>query len=69
MEPSLLLKCQLPSRHLQKRKSRVVDDIKPTPTRDIIVRFLRRQMPAYVDTGLNIYRCSRFGMVAFAIPF
>ncbi|NEQ72015.1 MAG: NAD-dependent epimerase/dehydratase family protein [Okeania sp. SIO2C9] len=29
-------------------------DIKPTPTGDIIVRFLRRQMPAYVDTGLNI---------------
>ncbi|NES74553.1 MULTISPECIES: hopanoid-associated sugar epimerase [Okeania] len=29
-------------------------DIKPTPTGDIIVRFLRRQMPAYVNTGLNI---------------
>ena len=29
-------------------------DIKPTPTGDIIVRFLRREMPAYVDTGLNI---------------
>ena len=29
-------------------------DIKPTPTGDIIVRFLRRQMPVYVDTGLNI---------------
>ena len=28
-------------------------DIKPTPTGDIIVRFLQRQMPAYVDTGLN----------------
>jgi dihydroflavonol-4-reductase len=28
-------------------------DIKPTPTGEIIVRFLRRQMPAYVDTGLN----------------
>jgi len=28
-------------------------DRKPTPTGDIIVRFLRRQMPAYVDTGLN----------------
>jgi dihydroflavonol-4-reductase len=28
-------------------------DIKPTPTGDIILRFLRRQMPAYVDTGLN----------------
>lgn len=29
-------------------------DLKPTPTGDIIVRFLRRQMPAYVDTGLNL---------------
>jgi dihydroflavonol-4-reductase len=29
-------------------------DIKPTPTGgDIICRFLRRQMPAYVQTGLN----------------
>ncbi|WP_225938599.1 hopanoid-associated sugar epimerase [Kovacikia minuta] len=28
-------------------------DIKPTPTGDIILRFLRRQMPAYVETGLN----------------
>ena len=28
-------------------------DAKPTPTGDIILRFLRRQMPAYVDTGLN----------------
>lgn len=28
-------------------------DGKPTPTGDIILRFLRRQMPAYVDTGLN----------------
>ncbi len=28
-------------------------DIKPTPTGDIILRFLRRQMPAYVTTGLN----------------
>lgn len=28
-------------------------DLKPTPTGDIILRFLRRQMPAYVDTGLN----------------
>lgn len=28
-------------------------DIKPTPTGDIILRFLRRQMPAYIDTGLN----------------
>ncbi|MGL5033142.1 MAG: NAD-dependent epimerase/dehydratase family protein, partial [Microcystaceae cyanobacterium] len=29
-------------------------DIKPTPTGDIILRFLRRQMPAYVNTGLNL---------------
>lgn len=29
-------------------------DIKPTPTGEIIVRFLRRQMPAYVNTGLNV---------------
>lgn len=28
-------------------------DIKPTPTGDIILRFLRRQMPFYVETGLN----------------
>lgn len=28
-------------------------DAKSTPTGDIILRFLRRQMPAYVDTGLN----------------
>ena len=29
-------------------------DIKPTPTGEIIVRFLQRQMPFYVDTGLNL---------------
>ncbi|MEA5572432.1 hopanoid-associated sugar epimerase [Calothrix sp. UHCC 0171] len=30
-------------------------DIKPTPTGgDIIVRFLKRQMPAYINTGLNL---------------
>jgi dihydroflavonol-4-reductase len=29
-------------------------DIKPTPTSDIILRFLRRKMPAYVNTGLNL---------------
>lgn len=28
-------------------------DVKPTPTGDLVLRFLRRQMPAYVDTGLN----------------
>jgi dihydroflavonol-4-reductase len=29
-------------------------DGKPTPTGDLILRFLRRQMPAYVNTGLNL---------------
>lgn len=29
-------------------------DIKPTPTGDIILRFLRRQMPVYLNTGLNL---------------
>ena len=29
-------------------------DIKPTPTGEIIVRFLKRKMPFYVDTGLNL---------------
>ncbi|BAZ11311.1 NAD-dependent epimerase/dehydratase [Calothrix sp. NIES-4071] len=30
-------------------------DIKPTPTGgDIILRFLRRKMPVYIDTGLNL---------------
>jgi dihydroflavonol-4-reductase len=28
-------------------------DTKPTPTGDIILRFLRRQMPFYMKTGLN----------------
>lgn len=28
-------------------------DIKPTPTGDIILRFLQRQMPVYLNTGLN----------------
>ncbi|HEY9848316.1 MAG TPA: hopanoid-associated sugar epimerase [Leptolyngbyaceae cyanobacterium] len=28
-------------------------DIKPTPTGDIILRFLKKQMPFYLDTGLN----------------
>ncbi|GAB4374874.1 MAG: NAD-dependent epimerase/dehydratase family protein [Elainellaceae cyanobacterium] len=28
-------------------------DVKPTPTGDIILRFLRRQMPFYMNTGLN----------------
>lgn len=29
-------------------------DVKPTPTGDLIVRFLNNKMPAYVDTGLNL---------------
>ena len=29
-------------------------DVKPTPTGQIIVDFLRGRMPAYVDTGLNL---------------
>jgi dihydroflavonol-4-reductase len=29
-------------------------DIKPTPTGQMIVDFLNRKMPAYVDTGLNL---------------
>jgi dihydroflavonol-4-reductase len=28
-------------------------DIKPTPTGDIVLRFLQRRMPTYVETGLN----------------
>ena len=28
-------------------------DVKPTPTGKVIVDFLNRQMPAYLDTGLN----------------
>ncbi|HYW54696.1 MAG TPA: NAD-dependent epimerase/dehydratase family protein, partial [Dongiaceae bacterium] len=29
-------------------------DAKPTPTGEIVVRFLSGRMPAYVDTGLNV---------------
>jgi dihydroflavonol-4-reductase len=29
-------------------------DVKPTPTGKIVVDFLNRKMPAYVDTGLNV---------------
>lgn len=29
-------------------------DVKPTPTGKIIVDFLNRKLPAYVDTGLNV---------------
>jgi dihydroflavonol-4-reductase len=31
-----------------------VNDLKPTPTGGIIVDFLNRRFPAYVDTGLNL---------------
>ncbi|HEX3941345.1 MAG TPA: hopanoid-associated sugar epimerase [Acidobacteriaceae bacterium] len=30
------------------------EDIKPTPTGQIVVDFLNRKFPAYVDTGLNL---------------
>jgi dihydroflavonol-4-reductase len=43
-------------------------DIKPTPTGRVIVDFLKRRFPAYVDTGLNLVdvrECAR-GHVAAA---
>jgi len=42
-------------------------DIKPTPTGRIIVDFLKRKMPAYLDTGLNIIAvedCARGHLLA-----
>jgi dihydroflavonol-4-reductase len=42
-------------------------DIKPTPTGQIIVDFLRRKFPAYVDTGLNLVdvnECARGHLLA-----
>lgn len=42
-------------------------DIRPTPTGKIIVDFLRRKMPAYLDTGLNIIAvedCARGHLLA-----
>lgn len=42
-------------------------DIKPTPTGRIIVDFLKRRMPAYLDTGLNIIaveECARGHILA-----
>jgi dihydroflavonol-4-reductase len=30
------------------------NDIKPTPTGQVIVDFLNRRLPAYIDTGLNL---------------
>src|SRR5258708_34429939 len=34
-------------------------DIKPTPTGRIVVDFLKRKFPAYVDTGLNLADVSK----------
>jgi dihydroflavonol-4-reductase len=42
-------------------------DIKPTPTGRIIVDFLKRKFPAYVDTGLNLVdatECARGHVLA-----
>jgi dihydroflavonol-4-reductase len=42
-------------------------DIKPTPTGRIIVDFLKKKFPAYVDTGLNlvdVQECARGHVVA-----
>ena len=48
-------------------------DIKPTPTGRIVVDFLRRKFPAYVDTGLNLVDvadCARGHLLAMekAVP-
>jgi dihydroflavonol-4-reductase len=43
-------------------------DIKPTPTGRIIVDFLKRRFPAYVETGLNlvdVVECARGHVAAF----
>jgi len=37
------------------RRSR---DVKPTPTGQVILDFLNRAMPAYLDTGLNWCTCA-----------
>lgn len=42
-------------------------DIKPTPTGKIIVDFMNRKMPAYLDTGLNLIdvdECARGHLLA-----
>jgi len=42
-------------------------DVKPTPTGKIIVDFLNRRMPAYLDTGLNlidVQDCARGHLLA-----
>ena len=48
-------------------------DIKPTPTGRIVVDFLKRKFPAYVDTGLNLVDvadCARGHLLAMekAVP-
>jgi dihydroflavonol-4-reductase len=43
-------------------------DIKPTPTGRIVVDFLKRKFPAYVETGLNLVdatECARGHILAF----
>jgi dihydroflavonol-4-reductase len=43
-------------------------DIKPTPTGRIVVDFLKKKFPAYVDTGLNLVdatECARGHVMAF----
>src|SRR6266567_1379036 len=43
-------------------------DVKPTPTGRIIVDFLKKKFPAYVDTGLNlvdVIECARGHFAAF----
>lgn len=43
-------------------------DIKPTPTGRIVVDFLKKKFPAYVDTGLNLVdatECARGHIAAF----
>src|SRR5215468_10736984 len=43
-------------------------DIKPTPTGRIVVDFLKRKFPAYVDTGLNlvdVHECANGHIQAF----
>ena len=42
-------------------------DVKPTPTGRIVVDFLKRKFPAYVDTGLNlvdVHECARGHLLA-----
>src|SRR5258706_16113297 len=43
-------------------------DLKPTPTGRIVVDFLKKKFPAYVDTGLNLVdatECARGHVEAF----